>query len=227
MSCQKSPTNVAFYGALSLLSLSLAGCYGGPSSSGAGGSSGSPEDLLKGIVTVQPPDTPESLAAKKNKLEANLKLAREVAAKGDLDQSIALLEESLGLDPDHADVMFLLIQNSQTRAKEIAKEDLWRSYRLIVQAGGYMRRLKDNHKDFSKEEQELMANVLFDEACAHARSNRHEEFSGAFSAALGAGFANIERLKSEPDLELFRKVPEMNTLINKAIETLSATKPGS
>lgn len=194
---------------------------------GASGLANSQEELMKGIVTVQPPDTPESLAEKKNKLESNLKQSIESVKHGNLDQAIKLLEDSMSLDSKHRELLLQLVQVLRSRSRELVAEDPARSYRLMVSAGGYLDMLQAAHKDFSTEEKQLFAGVLFDEACAHARSNRYEEFTGAFNAAMGEGFSDLERLKSEPDLMLFRQVPRLKEIIDKAEAELAKRKQGA
>jgi len=194
---------------------------------GASGLANSQEELMKGIVTVQPPDTPESLAAKKTKLEANLKKSIEFVARGNLEPAMKLLEESMSLDSKHRELLLQLVQVLRRRSRELVAEDPARSYRLMVSAGGYLDILQASHKDFTKEEKELFASVLFDEACAHARSNRYEEFTGAFNAAMGEGFSDLERLKSEPDLKLFREVPKLKEIIEKAEAEIAKHKQGA
>ncbi|MEQ1826148.1 MAG: hypothetical protein ABL921_09380 [Pirellula sp.] len=191
---------------------------------GMSGAVNRPEDVMKGIATVQAPETPESLAEKKAKLESNLSQAIESASKGNVDQAIALLEESVTLDSKHREVLLRLVELLRQRSREVVTQDPARSYRLMVQAGFYLQALKAAHATFSKEEKELFASVLFDEACAHARSKRREEFSGAFNAAIEEGFADVERLMNEPDLAEFREVPEMKQLIDKAIQDIRSRK---
>jgi hypothetical protein len=204
--------------------LTFQGCNAGKVNDGASGGANNQEDLLQGIVSSAPPDTPETLAAKKTKLAENLALARDAAAKGEKDQAIALLEESLGWDAKHREVLKLLIETSCLRSKEVRTEDPLRCYQLIVQAGGYIKTLKETYNDLSQDEHETIASVMFEEACAHARSQRQEEFSGALNAAIDAGFSDLDRLNSEPDLDAFRKVPAMDALIRGAAESISKVK---
>ena len=212
-----------FLFAISLAAIS-AGCRKEEVNDGASGKANSQEELMKGIATVEPPDTPESLAAKKIKLETNLKQSADSVTQGKLDQAIKLLEDSMSLDSKHRELLLQLVQVLRRRSRELVAEDPARSYRLMVSAGGYLNMLQAAHKDFTKEEKQLFAGVLFDEACAHARSNRYEEFTGAFNAALGEGFSDLERLKSEPDLMLFRQVPKLKEIIDKAEDDLAKHK---
>lgn len=192
---------------------------------GCGGKPAAPitsDDLMKGIVTAQPVETAESLAARKVKLESNLSSAKELIAKNELDSAIGLLEEAVGFDPKHREVLYLLVQASRNRSQQLLQEDAWKSYRLIVQAGGYMRTLQELHPDLSPEEKQVMADVLFDEACSHGRSKRYEEFRGSLGAALAAGFADAERIKNDPDIKPLWDVPELRELLTEAVTT--ATK---
>lgn len=177
---------------------------------------GGQDDLLAGIVTARPAETPATLEEKRTKLASHLALAQEFAERGELDRAIQLLEEAVRLDAKHRTVLLLLMQYSQARSKAVEAEDQARAYRLMVQSGGYLRMLRDAHRDFSMEERAVIANVLFDEACAHARSKRQEETSGSLAAAIEAGFDDLQRLKSEPDFEEFRKVPAMAKMLAEA-----------
>lgn len=201
---------------LALVSVGIIGC----GSNEANVSQPSQDELMQGIVTSGAPETSESRIANQRKLEENLQQARAATASGELDKAIDLLEASLSLDAKHRDVLLLLVQNSQARSKSVLKDDAWRSYRLIVQAGGYMRILRDTYPELSDTEKQVLTSVLFDEACAHARSKRREEFASSLSAAMASGFNDTERLNSDPDLDEFRQVPEMAALIKSAIDSL-------
>jgi hypothetical protein len=185
-------------------------------------------DYLAGIVTATPPDTPETLAAKRTQLESHLKLAQESADRGDLDQAIGLLEDAVMLDPKHRTVLLLLTQYLYRQSVALEREDPRRSYLLLRQSGGYQRMLGDAHHEFSAEERELFASVLFDEARAYARASRQEDFSGSLSAAIEAGFDDLARLRTEPDFEPLRSDEKMSAVLKDAerrIEARAAQQP--
>lgn len=208
---------------LVLIVVVLVGCGVAPSEPNkTANSAGGHQPDLAGIVTATPTETPESLSEKRAKLESHLQLAQESAERGELDRAIQLLEEAVMFDARHRKVLLLLTQYLQTRSKALATKDPGRSYGLMVQSGGYLRALRDAHHDFSADEQKIIANVLFDEACAHARSKRQEETSSALNAAIEAGFDDLERLKSAPDFEPFRKVPAMEKLLNEAASKIES-----
>ena len=81
------------------------------------------EDVLAGIVTAAPPETPESLAEKRAQLEANLKLAQQSADRGDADQAIALLEDAVMLDARHRTVLLSLTRLLHQRSLAVVEED--------------------------------------------------------------------------------------------------------
>ena len=177
-----------------------------------------PDELLAGIVTAKTAETPELLARNKEKLAENLRLAREAKDKNELDRAIRLLEDAVMFDSKNRDVLLTLTQYTQIRSKELATEDPASSYRLMSQASAYLQMLRDAHSDFTDAEKKVIATILFDEACAHARSNRHEESSSALSAALAAGFDDVQRLSSDPDFVELRKLPQFASLLDSGIE---------
>lgn len=180
------------------------------------------EDYLAGIVTATPPETPETLAKRRAELEAKLKLAQELAGRGEPDQAIQMLEDAVMLDAKHRTVLLLLTQHLRTRSLALEQEDPGRAFGLMRQSGGYLRMLREAHQDFSVEERKLFADVLFDEACAHARANRQEDSSGSLSAAIDAGFDDLARLKTEPDFEQFRSDEKMSSVLKEAERRIEA-----
>ncbi len=182
-----------------------------------------PESLdavLSGIVTAVPPDTPETLEQKRIQLQSHLAQGREAAERGDADRAIELLEEAMMLDAKHRTVLLRLTQVLQTRSKELVEKDPARAFGLMRKSGGYSHVLRASYQDFSAQEREMMANVLFDEACAHARAKRQEEASGSLAEAIEAGFDDLERLKTEPDFDEFRTIPSMAKMLDDASRTI-------
>ncbi len=206
-----------------MIAATAIGCRQG-NNDGMSGSASSQEELMKGIMTVPTTETPESLAAKKTQLQENLKQAQELSAQGKIREAVKLLESSVLLDHKDRELLVEVVRAKRALAKIQVTEEPTEFYPTIVSAGAYLRTLQGYFSDFTKEEKELFAGVLFDEACAHARSNRRDEFSGAFSAAISEGFADIERLKSDHDLNEFRKVPDLKSMIDQAIESISKKK---
>ena len=205
------------------IAVSVFGCQQG-NNDGMSGSASSQEELMKGIMTVPTTETAESLAAKKTQLHENMKQAKELSAQGQIREAVKLLESSVLLDHKNRELLVEVVRAKRALAKIQVTEEPTEFYPTIVSAGAYLRTLQGYFSDFTTEEKELFAGVLFDEACAHARSNRREEFSGAFSAAISEGFADVERLQNDPDLNEFRKVPELKNMIDQAIESISKKK---
>jgi tetratricopeptide (TPR) repeat protein len=204
----------------------LLGCSKTPQPPKVAPPAGSQADYLAGIVTAAPAETPAGLVEKQIKLESQLQLAQAAAGRGELDRAIKHLEAAVLLDPKHRTVLPLLTQYLQARSKELVAEDPGRSYRLMVQSGGYLRMLRGAYDDFSSEERKQIANVLFDEACAHARAKRQEETSGSLRAAIEAGFDDLARLESEPDFEPFRKIPTMAKMLAEAADMVRSRQAG-
>ncbi len=113
------------------------------------------------------------------------------------------------------------MQASQQRSTELLTEDAWKSYRLIVQAGGYLRTLQELSPELSADEKRLFAAVLFDEACSHARSKRYDEFRGSLGAALSAGFADADRIKNDPAIKPLWEVDQLKEMLEQAVKSIA------
>lgn len=162
---------------------------------------GSP--LAPPTTTTEPTENLDELLAK----------AKNSAEAGELGDAIESLERAVMLDPSHRSVLFQLTQYTLARSKSVAQREPALAYQLMVQSGGYLRMLRAAHKDLTDEEKEFFAQVLFDEACAHGRSNRQEEALGSLRDAIAAGFQDFNRLHSEPDLNNLREVSGFKKLL--------------
>ncbi len=181
------------------------------------------DELLKGVATNFPPDTPESLLRKQEQSREKFEQADEATTEGDHSEAVRLLTEALYLDPTHRAARLQLAVSLQTRSEETIPTDLWLAGKDIRTAGFTLNRLRTDYQDFSEDELRIMSEIYFDEARDYGRGiNLEEEFAEALGNAMSTGYSNLERLKTEPDIARFRTNPKTSGVIDNAIASLEA-----
>ncbi len=137
--------------------------------------------------------------------------AKKSLADGDAEAAIVVLDEAVLIDSVNRDLLAMLVRAYTACAEKAKISDPARYYRYNVTCGGYMRELRDKFTDLSTEEKALITMTLRNEAAAHAKSKRVEETTGSLRELKGAGFADFESLRKDPDfaaifeVESFRK----------------------
>jgi hypothetical protein len=180
--------------------------------------------LMVGIATARPADTPESLQQKRETIAASIQEADAAGERGEIDAAVEILRKTVNLDAENRDVLLRLAGYLRQSSRAIWSDDAYRSYQLIVEASTYLRVMLTVHHEFTDEERLRMAEVFFDEACGQARSNRWEEFTTAINDAVGFGFSDLERLKSDPDLAAFWNVPQMSQVLEGAASNIETRR---
>jgi hypothetical protein len=184
---------------LSLGSLVLTGCSGDapPGDSNA--------DLVLPTVSTRPKGT----------VEERLVKAETLVKEGKRAEAIETLGEALMINAKERKVLFLLAKLGREESLAIQGTDPGGAYRAMVTAGGYLRELGAHHPDATDEEKTLRLEVLLDEASAHARSKRIEETTGTLREAVGAGFRDFARLKSDKDWQAILEIPQFKTAFDE------------
>jgi hypothetical protein len=171
----------------------------------------SPAPSTKPATSVTIPPLPS--IKPQESLEELLEQATEFENSGDLDAAIQRLERAVLHDYTHREVLLRLTRLMQQHSKELEQRDPAKSYQRMVQSGGYLRVFREAHSDSTDEEKQLAIEVLYNEARAHARSQRLEELSGTLGEAVGAGFTDFDRIARDPDFDPVRDLDGFKQLM--------------
>jgi thiol-disulfide isomerase/thioredoxin len=177
----------------------------GPATTPAGKAPAAAGPAPRKKASVPDPATADGLVAR----------AEQVARDGDLDESSRLLEKALTLEPDHRRALFGLAQVAHIRGYE--KERAIRSP-LYIQSAEAIRKLRDHYKDLSTQERELIAPLVYDEACTFALDGQPEKALDRLAEAIDAGLEDPEMVKADEDLASLRKSPRYAELVRKLEE---------
>ncbi len=148
-------------------------------------------------------------------VEERVEQAEEFAKTGDYAKAIDTLEEALLIDAKHRTVLLLLVKYAQIQSLAIAKKEPADGFGLMMKAGAYLRMLRAAHHDLTEEEKQLVAEVLFNEACANARSVRLEETLGSLREAVAAGFKDFHRITEDADWAAMRELPQFQKALKE------------
>jgi thiol-disulfide isomerase/thioredoxin len=88
-----------------------------------------------------------------------------------------------------------------------------------LEAGPYVRILRDTFQNLSLNEQELIANLLYDEACAHGVASDADKALTSLTEAVDAGFTEAEHMAGDEDLALLHDRPEFKALLERATQS--------
>ena len=134
-------------------------------------------------------------------------------------KAIKPLEDAILIDAKDRRVLALLARYGAAHARDIAKTDPGQAYKQIVSAGVYLRMLQREHPDATPEEKQLLLDVLYDEAAAHAKSMRMEETLGALREAVGAGFRDFDKIRGDADWKEMLEYPEFKKEFDEIAKT--------
>lgn len=138
--------------------------------------------------------------------------AKKSLEGGDPEAAIVVLDEAVLIDALNRDLLAMLVKAYLAGADKAKASDPAKYYRYNVTCGGYMRELRDKFQNLTADEKALIVACLRSEAAAHAKSKRVEETTGSLRELKGAGFADFESLKKDPDfaaifeVDAFRKI---------------------
>jgi thiol-disulfide isomerase/thioredoxin len=132
---------------------------------------------------------------------------------GDLAAASRSLDQALAVDPKHRQALLLQAELTQQQGQSLANP-----YNLpyYLRSADLMRRLRAAHPKPTADEAALLPNVLYNEACALALYGQTDRALASLGAALDAGFARVELLDNDADLDPLRKLPGFVELQRRA-----------
>lgn len=189
------------------------------------------EEMAK-TFPVPPPDTPEQIQEKKDKVEATLPQVYELLEEVKTDPSkvddvVDLSMSLLTLVPDHreAKVAYLKAQLASFFAKE--GKDHYNALIAINSAVLEADRLRENFDDLSDEELQVCQDVYFNQIRREGYFPHNEDaldvVQGATDKMMRSGFRDAERLQTEPKLQPLFKNPQTAAVLQSAIAEIEAS----
>jgi thiol-disulfide isomerase/thioredoxin len=202
-----------------LIALWLAGCSGpAPTTPRPPSTTATAADA----ATTKPAPAPARVDA-----AALLSRAESALKAGNLLGGARLLDELLQADPDNRRALGLLATVAPDLASQLQRPQ---NSPLLLRSAQALRRLRERKVELTPEERALAPVILYNEACTLALNGESTRAVVSLAEAFDAGFARVDLLDSDPDLDPLRRLPEFQALQRAAerryVEAqFAATKP--
>jgi thiol-disulfide isomerase/thioredoxin len=147
--------------------------------------------------------------------------AEKAATNGDLEGEIRLLEQALKVEPDHRKALFMLAEVIQQRAANLVRP---RNSPLYLQSARAIRRLRETYKTLTPQERQVLATLLYNEACTFAIEDQPEKALDSLAESIDAGFALRDKLATDKELDPIRKSPRFEELMKRVERALAEEK---
>ncbi len=142
-----------------------------------------------------------------------LKKAQGQGQRGDSNGLVATLREAVAAEPTHR-VALLTLANvlQQVGGQNSQRGDANGANAMFLEAAGIMRKLRTTYPDLNETEKQILANALYNEACAHNLQANGEKALASLRESVDAGFSDVGNLEKDTDLASLRDKPEFKVI---------------
>jgi thiol-disulfide isomerase/thioredoxin len=153
------------------------------------------------------------------KAAAAFKKGMDAANAGRLEDGIKNLDEALKFDPDNK--QFALMYGLMTQYQANRTKDEKAKYAMFRRSAEVARKLKDGDKPLGAQEQGLLSQALYNEACAYALEKQPDKAMASLVEAIDSGFEDVDTMSGDKDLDSIRSRPEFAKLSQKIADARS------
>jgi thiol-disulfide isomerase/thioredoxin len=146
-----------------------------------------------------------------------LREAQKLEQRQDVDGLLRVLKQALRVDPKHRIVLRFLCHVLQSQAEEASRTgEPQEAYSKYKEAAAYARTMRDHFDDLEASDRQLVAGLLYNEACAFAIDHDADKALTSLDEAVDAGFAEAEQMAKDTDLTLLIDRNEFKRLLERA-----------
>lgn len=175
-----------------------------------------PADAPAPTLLAARDDKPGDAKAPTTAKEA-IKQGIEAAQKNDLVSATASFELAAKLDPKDRQAFFFLTLAQQLRAGQMKEGPEQKA--LFLSSAESARKLRGVATDPTQNEKGIIAQALYNEACAHAKAKATDKAMASLTEAVDAGFPDEKTMAQDDDLAALRSRPEFAKLLARAKES--------
>lgn len=138
-------------------------------------------------------------------------------------EALVTMEGLLKTHPDHQQALFIAMQIPQVHAMTLAQKGQdQEAMPLFLVSAKYARLLLKHHPDIQGGELTVVANAMYNEACALSRGQKPQEALVALKQAFEHGFDGLELARTDDDLAAIRELPEFADVLKGAEQAIKA-----
>lgn len=146
---------------------------------------------------------------------------------GDVVGGLQKLDEVLRADPDNRRALGLLALNAQELAVKLEGPQ---RMPVFLSSAAALRRLRARNVELTPPERVLAPQILYNEACALALAGESNRAVASLRDALETGFARLDLIDTDTDLDSLRRLPDFlilqRTAERRSVEArIAATRP--
>jgi hypothetical protein len=142
-----------------------------------------------------------------------LKKAQGQGQRGDVNGCVATLREAVAAEPTHRGASLTLCSVLQQVGVQAAqRSDANGANAMFIEAAGIMRKLRTTYPDLNEVEKQLLANALYNEACAYNLQGHSDKALASLRESADAGFREVDNLDKDNDLASLRDKPEYKSI---------------
>jgi len=181
----------------------IAGCTDSPAVLNVG-PPGSAEQTV--ILAPQSSQTKDGNSSAKQYLDS----AREAATNGDLGVAASFLEQAIKVEPKNRDALRVLAAIDIDRGNDLERP---RRTEVFLRGAEVARLLRAAFPDATPPERLIIKEAIFREACSYAATDKPDDALRSLAEAIEAGYASLDVLMHEKELESLRKLPKFQELL--------------
>jgi thiol-disulfide isomerase/thioredoxin len=139
--------------------------------------------------------------------------ARAQFQRRDIDGSVALLRTAVEAEPTNRTALGMLTEVLQFVGGQASQRgDKTGANRLFIESAGFARKLKAAHPALNEGEMKILANALYNEACAYNLQDQADKALASLRESVDAGFSDVANLDNDTDLASLREKPEFKAI---------------
>lgn len=154
---------------------------------------------------------------KKDDPSAAIKVIKADLEAGKIDPAIEKIEKFTKDNPKDRPGMFFLAMLTQQKASQMI-ENRKASIPVFLKSAAAARKLRDMSKgqDLPPQMANIVASALYNGACSLALDEKPKEALAMLDESIDAGFAELNTIESDKEIDSLRKMPEFAAIMKKA-----------
>jgi thiol-disulfide isomerase/thioredoxin len=139
--------------------------------------------------------------------------AKSQFQRRDIDGGVASVRAAVAAEPTNRMALAMLTDVLQAVGGQASQRgDKNGANAMFIESASFARKLKAAHPDLNDGERQLLANALYNEACAYNLQGQSDKALTSLRESVDAGFSDVKNLDQDSDLASLREKPEYTAI---------------